>query len=116
MLYFSKTKLFIIYLIISFLSLFALTNFSENKENFLLSKQINLGLDLQGGSYLLLEVDSKPLINQRLQQKSMRSIGFKCFQHVVTVAVFLCFQWFSARQNYPDLERILKVFRGSAEP
>ena len=33
MLYFSKTKLFVIYLIISFLSLFALTNFSENKEN-----------------------------------------------------------------------------------
>jgi preprotein translocase subunit SecD/SecD/SecF fusion protein len=28
-----------------------------------------LGLDLQGGSYLLLEVDSLPIINQNLQQK-----------------------------------------------
>jgi len=75
-LYFSKTKLFVIYLIISFLSLFALTNFSENKENFLLSKKINLGLDLQGGSYLLLEVDAKPLINQRLQQKVIKLRNF----------------------------------------
>ena len=36
---------------------------------FFLSKKINLGLDLQGGSYLLLEVDAKPLVNQKLQQK-----------------------------------------------
>ena len=28
-----------------------------------------MGLDLQGGSYLLLEVDSTPIINQNLQQK-----------------------------------------------
>ena len=76
MLYFSKTKLFVIYLIISFLSLFALTNFFENNENFLLSKKINLGLDLQGGSYLLLEVDSKPLINQHLQQKVIKLRNF----------------------------------------
>ena len=30
-------------------------------------KQINLGLDLQGGSYLLLEIDNNPVIIQRLQ-------------------------------------------------
>ena len=33
------------------------------------SKKFNLGLDLQGGSYLLLEVDSQPVIKQRLQDK-----------------------------------------------
>ena len=69
MLYFSKIKIIAIYTIIIFLSLFSLANFFNNEENILLSKKINLGLDLQGGSYLLLEVDSKPLINQRLQQK-----------------------------------------------
>ena len=69
MLYFSKTKLIIIYLIISFLFLSFSTNFINNKDQFFLSKKINLGLDLQGGSYLLLEVDSRPLIKQNLQIK-----------------------------------------------
>jgi len=68
-LYFSKTKLFIIYFIIIFLSVFSFANFISNKDNIILSKKINLGLDLQGGSYLLLEVDSRPIINQNLQQK-----------------------------------------------
>ena len=69
MLYFSKYKIFLIYLIILILSLFSIGNFINNDRSFFLSKKINLGLDLQGGSYLLLEVDSKPLIDQRLQQK-----------------------------------------------
>ena len=72
MLYFSKIKLLFIYLIIIFLSFFSFTNFLNDDKNFLLSKNINLGLDLQGGSYLLLEVDTKPLINQRLQEKVIK--------------------------------------------
>ena len=66
---FQKLKLVIIYFIIIFLSLFAFINFVDNEDNFLLSKKVNLGLDLQGGSYLLLEVDSKPVVNRKLQQK-----------------------------------------------
>ena len=69
MLYFSKLKIVIIYLIIIFLSLFSLANFFNNDENLILSKKVNLGLDLQGGSYLLLEVDSEPVINHNLQNK-----------------------------------------------
>ena len=76
MLYFSKIKLFTIYIIIAFLSFFALTNFIKDKENFFISNQINLGLDLQGGSYLLLQVDTKPLINQRLQSKILKLRNF----------------------------------------
>ena len=38
-----------------------------NSEYFLLKKKINLGLDLQGGSYLLLEIDNSPVIEQKLQ-------------------------------------------------
>ena len=72
MLYFSKTKIFTIYIIIVFLSLFSFLNFFDNNENFILSKKVNLGLDLQGGSYLLLEVDSNPAINQNLQQKLLK--------------------------------------------
>ena len=69
MLYFSKLKLVSIYFVIVFLSLLSLANFFDNEDNILLSKKVNLGLDLQGGSYLLLEVDSQPVIKQKLQDK-----------------------------------------------
>ncbi len=69
MLYFSKLKIITIYLIIFFLSAFSLANFIDSKDNIVLSKKVNLGLDLQGGSYLLLEVDTEPVVNQNLQQK-----------------------------------------------
>ena len=69
MLYFSKLKLVIIYFVIFFLSLVSLSNFFEIEDNILLTKKVNLGLDLQGGSYLLLEVDSEPAFKQKLQDK-----------------------------------------------
>ena len=69
MLYFSKLKIVCIYTIIGILAFFSLVNFLDlDKQNFL-KKNINLGLDLQGGSYLLLEVDSKPIIKEKLQNK-----------------------------------------------
>tara|TARA_B100001123_G_C15268329_1_gene1009296 strand:+ start:343 stop:1896 length:1554 start_codon:yes stop_codon:yes gene_type:complete len=68
-LYFSKIKILIIYTVITLLSLFAILNFINLQEDSFFSKKVNLGLDLQGGSYLLLEVDSTPIINQNLQQK-----------------------------------------------
>ena len=69
MLYFSKLKLVTIYFIILFLSFFSVLNFSDFNNNFLAKKKVNLGLDLQGGTYLLLEVDSAPMIEQKLQNK-----------------------------------------------
>ena len=72
MLYFSKLKIVIIYLIIIFLSIFAFINFINIKEDSLLSKKVNLGLDLQGGSYLLLEVDSDPIVDRNLQEKLLK--------------------------------------------
>jgi|TARA_B100001105_G_scaffold36539_1_gene25839 protein-export membrane protein SecD len=68
-LYFSKLKLVTIYSIILFLSFFSFANFVEDKDNFFLSKKVNLGLDLLGGSYLLLEVDTQPVVVQNLQNK-----------------------------------------------
>tara|TARA_Y100000590_G_scaffold379146_1_gene446594 strand:- start:4354 stop:5904 length:1551 start_codon:yes stop_codon:yes gene_type:complete len=68
-LYFSKLKLVIIYFVIVFLSVFSIINFLDLKDTPLLSKKVNLGLDLQGGSYLLLEVDSKPVIEEKIQNK-----------------------------------------------
>jgi preprotein translocase subunit SecD len=63
---FTKIKVLSIYLILILTIFFASLNF---KNNSLISKKINLGLDLQGGSYILLEIDTKPLVNQKLQTK-----------------------------------------------
>ena len=76
MLYFSKLKIIIIYTIIIILTFFSVVNFLNLNNQNILKKNINLGLDLQGGSYLLLEVDSKPIIKEKLQNKllSLRKI------------------------------------------
>ena len=70
MLNFSRLKIgFILTSIVIFFYIF-LGNFNfAYKTNFFLDKKINLGLDLQGGSYLLLEIDINPLINKKLEEK-----------------------------------------------
>ena len=68
MLYFTKFKVLTIYIFIICISFFTLSNFLSN-DNKLINKKINLGLDLQGGSYLLLEIDNRPIILQKLQVK-----------------------------------------------
>ena len=71
MLYFSRSKKLLIFLTIGIGLLFALPNFfSKNSlnsfPNFFPNQQVNLGLDLQGGSHLLLEVDTDVIINERI--------------------------------------------------
>ena len=68
MLNFTKSKIFFIYFLFILISFFALLNF-QDKNKIFLDKKVNLGLDLQGGSYLLLEIDTAPLINERIQDK-----------------------------------------------
>ena len=66
MLNFTKIKVFTIYLILLAAIFFSSLNLKTNN---LIDKKVNLGLDLQGGSYILLEIDTTPLINQKLQSK-----------------------------------------------
>ena len=68
MLNFSKINTLIIYFIFFLIALFAFLNF-QNNENKLIDKKINLGLDLQGGSYLLLEINSDTLVQEKIQDK-----------------------------------------------
>ncbi len=68
MLNFTKTKIFTIYILFLAISFFAFLNLQKS-ENLLINKKVNLGLDLQGGSYLLLEIDTSPLIKERIQNK-----------------------------------------------
>ena len=66
MLYFTKIRIILISLFTLTFVCLTLVNFIK-ADNAWLDKKINLGLDLQGGSYLLLEIDNQPVIIQKLQ-------------------------------------------------
>ena len=68
MLNFSKINVLIIYLLFIFTAIFSFLNL-QNDNNQLINKKINLGLDLQGGSYLLLEINSDSLVKEKIQSK-----------------------------------------------
>ncbi|MDC3127723.1 protein translocase subunit SecD [Candidatus Pelagibacter bacterium] len=68
MLNFSKINIIFIYLIFLLLSIFTILNF-QNKDDPIIDKKVNLGLDLQGGSYLLLEINSDSLVKEKIQSK-----------------------------------------------
>ena len=70
MLYFSKLRIFFVALISLFFIFVASSNLFKIDNSFF-NKKINLGLDLQGGSYLLLEIDNSPVIEQKLQNLSI---------------------------------------------
>jgi protein-export membrane protein SecD len=65
---FSKINILIIYLIFFLLAIFSSLNIFNNNNQYI-DKKINLGLDLQGGSYLLLEINSDSLIQEKIQDK-----------------------------------------------
>ena len=66
MLYFSKLRIVSITIFSLLFVLIASSNLFKFDDSFF-DKKINLGLDLQGGSYLLLEIDNEPVIQQKLQ-------------------------------------------------
>ncbi len=68
MLYFSKIKILTVFIFTIVFGYFALSNFFKFDDQ-VFSRNINLGLDLQGGSYLLLEIDNSPVIEKETQSK-----------------------------------------------
>ena len=77
MLYFSKTRIVSILIFILVFIFIVSSNFL-NFTNQTINKRINLGLDLQGGSYLLLEIDNKPVVQQKLQNltTTIRTVSY----------------------------------------
>jgi len=72
MLYFSPWKSVTIWLIVAMGVLFAIPNFytdsfRDSLPNWVPKQPATLGLDLQGGSHILLQVDRQDLINERLE-------------------------------------------------
>ena len=72
MLHFSRLKIFFISFVILIGLFFFVPNFLDKKSFIFPDKKVVLGLDLQGGSYLLLEVDSKPLFKEKIEAKSFQ--------------------------------------------
>ena len=66
MLYFSKLRITLVLLVTVFFVFITSSNFLDLEDR-IINKKINLGLDLQGGSYLLLEIDNGPVEIQKLQ-------------------------------------------------
>ena len=75
MLYFSKLKIISVIIFTTILSYFSISNFTKFDDS-IFNRNINLGLDLQGGSYLLLEIDNSPVIEQQLQNKLIQIKNF----------------------------------------
>ena len=72
MLYFSRWKTILIWLTVLVGVLFSAPNLFSKQTldalpSFVPKQKITLGLDLQGGSYILLEIDRQSLINDRVQ-------------------------------------------------
>jgi preprotein translocase subunit SecD len=78
---FPKWKLILIFLTCAVLTVVALPNFVGIKSSYLPSKKVNYGLDLKGGSQLLLKVDFKAYVKDQLDitsdliRKSLRKEG-----------------------------------------
>ena len=75
MLQFSRSKITLIVAIIFMAILLALPNIftderTSNFPPFIPSQKVNLGLDLQGGSHLLLEVDTESIKSEKIDDLS----------------------------------------------
>ena len=75
MVQFKKWQLYLVILFSFFAIIFSLPNFLSKETlkkfpTFIPSEQIVLGLDLQGGSYLLIEVDTESVISENFESFS----------------------------------------------
>ena len=114
MLYFSRLKIISIIVFCLSLIFFSISNFINNEE-FFSKKKVNLGLDLQGGSYLLLEVDKNPVINQTLQSKLTQVRNYFKKKEIKTFDYKLAKQKVLFKSNINDQEKILELFKNDNE-
>ena len=119
MLYFSKIKIISILIFSICISYLAFSNFVKFDDK-LIGNKINLGLDLQGGSYLLLEIDNKPVILRNLQNKltSIRAylkeekISFKNIKLIDNEKIYLN----AEGKNLEDIRNIFEDKNSNINP
>ena len=109
MLYFSKLRIIFISVITLFFILFASSNLFTF-ENKLFEKKINLGLDLQGGSYLLLEIDNTPVIEQKLQNFTISIRNYFKEKKIKISNIKLVEQKISFTSDEQFQQKILDIF------
>ena len=110
MLYFSKLKIVFIFLISLFFVLIASSNLIKFENDFL-NKKINLGLDLQGGSYLLLEIDNNPVIEQKLQNFTSTIRNYLRERNIRSSDFKISNQNLFFRVDNKDKEKVLELFQ-----
>ena len=110
MLYFSKLRIIFIILLSSFFILVASSNLFKFENDFL-NKKINLGLDLQGGSYLLLEIDNNPVIEQKLQNLTITLRSYFKEKNIRLSNISLSDQVLSFSVKSSDQQKVLEIFR-----
>jgi len=109
-LYFSKLRIIFIILLSSFFILVASSNLFKFENDFL-NKKINLGLDLQGGSYLLLEIDNNPVIEQKLQNLTITLRSYFKEKNIRLSNISLSDQVLSFSVKSSDQQKVLEIFR-----
>ena len=89
MLYFSKLRILFITIFSVLFILIASSNLFKFDDSFF-DKKINLGLDLQGGSYLLLEIDNDKVeveIAENVKVEIVKSTGIQSLVNTNTQEV-----------------------------
>ena len=110
MLYFSKIRIFFITLISLFFIIITSSNIFVS-DNSLFNKKINLGLDLQGGSYLLLEIDNTPVIDQKLQNLTISIKNYFKDKNIKIKNINLTNQTLSFSVDEQFKEEVFNVFK-----
>ena len=117
MLYFSKLRIFTVIIFTLIFSYFALSNFIKLDDEFFKQK-INLGLDLKGGSYLLLEIDNTPVIEEKLQNKVFELKKYFKEKSIVVTNFFIEDQniKFDSPNDFEKVNNILNDKESSINP
>jgi protein-export membrane protein SecD len=108
-LYFSKSRIVLVTIIISIFIFIALSNFLKPENNFL-NKKINLGLDLQGGSYLLLEIDNGPIEIQKLQNATTAIRNYLKDKNIIFTDLKIFNKSILFNTNDLDIEKVKLLF------
>ncbi len=105
MLYFSRAKTFVILGVCVLAALLCIPNGGRAPNAWLPWRTVRLGLDLQGGSYLLMQVDMNAVVKERLAgltdtaREQLRKAGI----------------FYRAVESQPDLRRVLVHVRDPAQ-
>ena len=108
MLYFSKLRIISVFIFTLVISYFAASNFLKFDDDYF-SKNIKLGLDLQGGSYLLLEIDNDPVVTQKLQSKLLELKRFFKEKEILIKNFYVDKNSIFFESNIQNVDKVKKI-------